>query len=179
MSRKIGVFLSSRTDVPEAYRRAVEEVGAWIGRTGRTLVYGGARKGLMEVLARTAKDNGARVYGVVPQIIEDRGFVSDVPDVVFRTADLNDRKAVMVRESDAMVALPGGIGTLDEVFTVLAADLIGTEHKPLVLYNAGGCWDPLLALLSRLQADGLIATDGEPLWRVARSVDELERCLDV
>lgn len=176
MCRKIGVFLSSRTNLPAPYRQAAEEGGGWIGCTGRTLVYGGARKGLMEVLARAVKESGGRVYGVVPQIIEERGQVSDVPDVLFRTADLNDRKAVMVRESDALLVLPGGIGTLDEAFTVLAAGLIGIARKPLVFYNVGGCWDALLAMLAGMQAQGLVDDGGEPLWRVATTVDELERC---
>lgn len=175
--QKIGVFLSSKESLPATYVQAARDVGGWIGRTGRTLVYGGARKGLMETLAQAVKQGGGRVYGVVPDIIEQRGQASDVPDVVFRTADLNDRKAVMVRESDVLLALPGGIGTLDEAFTVLAADLIGTEHKPLVFYNAGGCWDALLALLSRLEADGLVGAGGAPLWHVAATVGELEACL--
>lgn len=172
---KIGVFLSSKSDVPDAYRRAVGEVGDWIGRTGRTLVYGGARKGMMEVLAQAVKRGGGRVFGVVPQIIEDRGLVSETLDVTFRTADLNDRKAVMNRESDLLVALPGGIGTLDEVFTVLAAATIGTAARHVVFYNVEGCWDTTLAAIADLAAKGLIDADLPRLFTVVTDVEGLAR----
>lgn len=168
--RKIGVFLSSKTDVPAVFRQAVEDVGAWIGRTGRTLVYGGARKGMMEVLAQTVKRNGGRVFGVVPQIIEDRGLVSDTLDVTFRTVDLNDRKAVMNRESDLLVALPGGVGTLDEVFTVMAAATIGTAVRHVVFYNVAGCWDMTIAAIEDLAAKGLIDDELSRLYSVVTDV---------
>ena len=119
MAQKIGVYLSSKDNLPASYVEAARQVGHLIGSTGRTLVYGGARKGLMEVLAQSVKASGGRVYGMVPEIIEQRGLVSDAVDVTFRCVDLSDRKQMMNRESDVLVALPGGIGTLDEVFTVM------------------------------------------------------------
>lgn len=171
---RIGVFLSSRSDVPAAYRQAAEDIGRWIGATGRTLVYGGARKGLMETLARRVKDNGGRVVGVVPQILVDRKLESNCVDVTFYCADLNDRKAILMRESDMLVALPGGIGTLDEVFTVLAASTIGTERKRVVLYNVDGCWDTLLRLLDELHAKGLSAAPAVGTVATASTPEELE-----
>ena len=130
--QKIGVYLSSKADLPESYTEAAQKVGELIGRTGRTLVYGGARKGLMETLAQSVKANGGRVFGMVPDIIVARGLESEAVDVTFRCVDLTDRKAMMNRESDVLVALPGGIGTLDEVFTVLANSAIGIERKPVI-----------------------------------------------
>ena len=113
MKTRIAVFLSSRSDIPAAYLPAAREVGEWIGRTGRTLVYGGARKGLMEVLAQSVTQHGGRVFGMVPDVIVERGLESEAIDVTFRCADLSDRKDMMNRESDVLLALPGGIGTLD------------------------------------------------------------------
>lgn len=152
-------------------------MGALIGRTGRTLVYGGAAKGLMETLARAAKEAGARVYGAVPDIIEQRGQVSPCVDVAFRCVDLSDRKAVMMREADVFVVLPGGVGTLDELFTVLAARTIGLTAKPVVLYNVDGCWDSLLALLEELRQKGLVSSVVSDLLTVVSSVAELEALL--
>ena len=106
----IGVFLSSRDEVPASYREAAEQVGQWIGETRRTLVYGGSGVGLMEVLARAAKQSGARVFGIVPQFVVDRHIVSETLDVEIRTAALSDRKTVMIDRSDVLVALPGGVG---------------------------------------------------------------------
>ena len=155
--QKIGVYLSSKDNLPESYVKAAREVGELIGRTGRTLVYGGARKGLMEVLAQSVKQHGGRVYGMVPDIIVERGLASETVDVTFRCAALSDRKDMMNRESDVLVALPGGIGTLDEVFTVLANTGIGIRRQPLVFYNVDGCWNALLAALDDLFRQGLIS----------------------
>lgn len=172
--QKIGVFLSSKSDLPESYVQAAREVGTLIGRTGRTLVYGGARKGLMEVLAQSVKANGGRVYGMVPDIIVDRGLVSDTLDVTFRCVDLSDRKAMMNRESEVLVALPGGIGTLDEVFTVMANAVIGIGRQSVVFYNVDGCWDAVLAALTNLFEQGLVSGEPADYYSVATNIAELE-----
>ena len=175
--QKIGVYLSSKDNLPESYVKAAREVGELIGRTGRTLVYGGARKGLMEVLAQNVKLHGGRVYGMVPDIIVERGLESEAVDVTFRCAALSDRKDMMNRESDVLVALPGGIGTLDEVFTVLANTGIGICRQPLVFYNVDGCWNALLAALDDLFRQGLISGKPDDYYLVAATIEELERLL--
>lgn len=171
--QKIGVYLSSKENLPENYVQAAREVGELIGRTGRILIYGGARKGLMEVLAQSVKQHGGRVYGMVPEIIEKRGLVSDAIDVTFRCVDLSDRKMMMNRESDVLVALPGGIGTLDEVFTVMANTVIGIRHQPVVFYNVDGCWDALLAALDNLFEQGLVSGSPSDYYSVAHNIQEL------
>lgn len=175
--QNIAVFLSSATGLPESYGKAAAEVGAFIGQTGRTLVYGGAAKGLMETLACTVKEAGGRIYGVVPDIIEQQGLVSKCVDVVFRCVDLSDRKAVMMREADVCLVLPGGVGTLDELFTVLAARTIGLTTKPVLLYNVDGCWDRLLELLDDLREKKLVSSDISSLFTVVSSVAELNERL--
>lgn len=171
--QKIGVYLSSKENLPESYVQAAREVGELIGRTGCILIYGGARKGLMEVLAQSVKQHGGRVYGMVPEIIEKRGLVSDAIDVTFRCVDLSDRKMMMNRESDVLVALPGGIGTLDEVFTVMANTVIGIRHQPVVFYDVDGCWDALLAALDNLFEQGLVSGSPSDYYSVAHNIQEL------
>lgn len=177
MIEKIGVFLSANEDVPDSFRQATEDVAAWIGRTGRTLVFGGASKGMMEVLAQGVKRSGGRTFGIVPQILVDRGAVSDALDVTFRTADLNDRKAQLIELSDVLLALPGGIGTLDEVFTALGARSIGIGAPRVILYNVDGCWDKLLSLLDSLYRQKLLRDKPERIVSVVSSVAELEALL--
>jgi len=92
----IGVFLSSHDNVPTSFRNATEEVGKWIGQSGRTLIYGGSGIGMMEVLAQSAKQAGAKIYGIVPQFVVDRNVVSDTLDVEIRTAGLADRKTILM-----------------------------------------------------------------------------------
>lgn len=173
MLQKIGVFLSSHDHVPDSFHRAAQSLGRWLGETRRTLVYGGSRYGLMEVLARATKESGGRVYGVVPQILYDKDLVSDYIDVDFRVADLQDRKSVLMRESDICVALPGGIGTLDEVFTVWASRSIGLSQKQVVLVNIDGCWTPFVEGTTHLAALGLVSQKQLEWLKVVNSVEEL------
>lgn len=174
---KIGVFLSSKDHLPESYMQAARDVGEFIGKTGRTLIYGGARKGLMEILASSVKQNGGRVFGMVPDIIAQRKQESDCIDVTFRCVDLSDRKAMMNRESEAIIALPGGIGTLDEVFTVMANSVIGIERKPIIFYNVNGCWNTTIASLKDLAKQGLISDSLTELFSEAHDIDELKGML--
>lgn len=172
--QNIGVFLSSHSDVPAAYHEAARQVGQWIGETRRTLLYGGSSIGLMEVLARAAKEAGARVFGIVPQFVVDRNHVSETLDVEIRTAALSDRKTVIIDRSDVLVALPGGVGTLDEVFTLLAGRTANETHKRVILYDVDGCWQPLIALLDRLVEAGLYSADERQQVGVAGNIAELE-----
>ena len=172
--QNIGVFLSSRSDVSAAYHEAARQVGQWIGETQRTLLYGGSKLGLMEVLARTAKEAGARVFGIVPQFVVDRNHVSELLDVEIRTAGLSDRKTVIIDRSDVLVALPGGVGTLDEVFTLLAGRTANETNKRVILYDVDGCWQPLIDLLDRLVEAGLYSADERQKVGVATNIDELD-----
>ena len=172
--QKIGVFLSARDGLADVYVQAAREVGKWIGSTGRTLVYGGSACGLMEVLATEVKRAGGKVWGVVPRVITERGLESRCIDVCFPCEELADRKMILNRESDILVALPGGIGTLDELFTVLGEAAIGMPGaKTLVLYNAGGCWDGLIGALNDLHARGFLRDNFRDRLKVVRSVEEL------
>ena len=178
MKRNIAIYLSSHSNLPDSYRQAVSEVGKWMGQAGHTLVYGGARKGLMEVLAQTVKGYGGRVFGVVPQILVDRNCVSDHIDVIFHCTDLSDRKAVMMRESEVLLAMPGGIGTLDEVFTALAANTIGLQRKHVILYDVDGCWDRLMEMLCQMKEVSLVSEESLSFLHVVNSVDLLQETID-
>lgn len=146
-----------------------------LGRTGATLVYGGARFGLMEATAQAAKASGATVVGVVPQILEERDRVSTLIDEKINCRNLSDRKDIMLERSDILVALPGGVGTLDEIFHVLAAAMIGYHSKRVVLYNVNGFWDSLMELLGSSKEKGFVRCDLERHLVVADSIDELEK----
>lgn len=160
---KIAVFCSANNNIVDKYTKEVEALGQWIGTAGHTLVYGGSNTGLMECVARAAHDAGATVIGVVPQILEKDGRVSDYIDVEIPCDNLSDRKDLMLAQADTAVALPGGIGTLDELFSVAASRTIGYHTKKIILYNINGFWDSLVHLLDDLQERGMIRgqyTDG-------------------
>lgn len=170
---RIGIFCSAADDIEAFYFEKASELGVWLGQNKKTLVYGGANIGLMECIAKAAKENGAFVMGVVPTKLEERGAVSDWLDVTFRVDDLSERKDTMLRESDILVALPGGVGTLDEVFHVMASASIGYHAKKVIFYNVNGFWDELIAFLNRLREQRFARRPWENFCLVANNYEEL------
>ena len=170
---KIGIFCSASEVIDSLYFEKARELGEWLGQNRKTLVYGGANLGLMECVAKSAKENGAFIMGVVPTKLEERGAVSDLLDVTFRVDDLSERKDTMLRESDVLVALPGGVGTLDEVFHVVASASIGYHHKKVIFYNVNGFWQPLLDFLDGMKGSGFVRRPLENFYQVANTWEEL------
>ena len=175
---KIGIFCSACEQISSRYFECTRELGTWMAAEGKTLVYGGADMGLMECICRSVKEGGGQVMGVVPTKLEEKGRVSDRLDVTFHTVNLSDRKDVILRESDILVALPGGVGTLDEVFHVVAAATIGYHSKRVVLYNIDGFWDGLLAVLNQMETQGFIRRPLDNFLSIANTFDELKDILE-
>ena len=170
---RIGIFCSAADDIEAVYFEKALELGAWLGENKKTLVYGGANLGLMECVAKAAKDKGAFIMGIVPTKLEERGAVSDLLDVTFRVDNLSERKDTMLRESDVLVALPGGVGTLDEVFHVMASASIGYHHKKVIFYNVNGFWKNLLDFLDSMMGSGFARRPLENFYHVANTWEEL------
>ena len=170
----VAIFCAASENIAPGYFEAAAEVGAVLGRLGKTMVYGGARFGLMEATAKAAKAAGARIVGVVPDILVERDRVSGLLDEQVGCRNLSERKDIMLERSDMLVALPGGIGTLDEIFHVLAAATIGYHTKRVVLYNVNGFWNPLLATVEEMSQAGFVRGEMEKYLIVANSVAELE-----
>ena len=170
---KICIFCSANDNLPAEYFSLTRELGLWAGREGHTIVFGGVNQGLMECVARAAHEAGGRTIGVVPQIIEKHGRLSDYVDVDIPCDNLSDRKQLMMDQSDVFIALPGGIGTLDEIFTVVASATIGYHSKRVILYSMTRFWDPLLQLLDALQSQGLMRGSWRDHISVAGSLEEI------
>lgn len=123
----ITVYLSSKTDIRDDFRDAVSALGAGIGEMKARLIYGGSNAGQMHVLAETAKRSGATVTGIIPEVF--RRLADPIADEMIYTLDLNERKARMTELGQVFVALPGGIGTLDEVMTTLASMTVASDFS--------------------------------------------------
>lgn len=174
---KIGVFCSANGQIDSEFFRATEELGRWLAQNGYDLVFGGVNQGLMECIARAVHEGGGRTIGVVPTIVEKSGRTSQYVEVEIRCDNLTDRKQLMMDQADVFVALPGGIGTLDEVFTVAASATIGYHDKPVILYNLKGFWNPLIALLDDLQQRNMVRGQWQQYINVANSLEELATLL--
>jgi hypothetical protein len=141
------------------------------------IVFGGVNQGLMECLAKAVKEAGGQTLGVVPSIIEKTGRTSQYNDRVLTCDNLSERKQLMLDESDVFIALPGGVGTLDEVFTVAASYTIGYHQKRVILYNMLGFWDATIRMLDDLQQRGMVRGRWRDYICVANNLDEIEQLI--
>jgi uncharacterized protein (TIGR00730 family) len=152
--RSICVFCGSRPGRSPDYAAAARDLGHLIAAEGWRLVYGAGDVGLMGETARAAKEAGAATLGVIPiHLMQREQGKRDLTTLVV-TEDMHERKKVMFMNSDAIVVLPGGAGTLDEFFEVLTWKQIGLHRKPILLLNTNGYWDPLAQLVEQVIAEG-------------------------
>ena len=169
----IGIFCSANNSIEPVYFEKTAELGRWMGHNGHTLVFGGCNMGLMECVAKAVHQAGGHTIGVVPRIIEEGGRTSRYVDEQVNCENLSDRKELLLQHSDVVVALPGGIGTLDEVFTVAASHTIGYHQTPILLYNINGFWDSLIALLNDLSERGMVRGRWRDYILTASTLEEL------
>jgi uncharacterized protein (TIGR00730 family) len=168
---RITVFAGSSRRSAAPYTAVAEALGAEIARRGHELVYGGGRTGLMGALADAALAAGGRVHGVIlRRFIEED--VHHLGVEMFEVDDMRARKAGLDERADAFVALPGGLGTLEELAEVLSFRKLALHHRPVVLLNAHGFWDPLLGWFERAMEAGFEKPAARAWWAVAGTAAE-------
>jgi len=151
--QSICVYCGSNSGSDPQYRESAESLGRAMAEAGIRLVYGGGSVGLMGILARSVLAHGGKVTGIIPQFLKDREvMLKEVSDLVV-TSDMHERKRIMFERSDAFVALPGGIGTLEEVVEMMTWAQLDQHEKPILMANINGFWDPLIAQFDRMTGD--------------------------
>jgi uncharacterized protein (TIGR00730 family) len=160
------VYCGSRLGDREAYAEAAWQVGTEIGRRGWQLVYGGGRAGLMGRVADAALAAGAPVIGVIPQSLMDREVGHAGLSELHVVQTMHERKLLMAERSDAFLALPGGIGTFEELFEVWTWRQLGYHDKPVGLLNVDGYYDALLGFLEQTVTQGFVAPPQHALLQV-------------
>ena len=152
----ICVYCGSGLGLNPAYAAAARELGQALAQNGIGLVYGGGSLGLMGEVARATLDGGGRVVGIIPNFLTEKERMMRDVDELIVTEDMHERKRLMFERSDAFVALPGGIGTLEELVEQLTWVQLGRHAKPVVVANIDGFWDPFLHLLRHMKTDTFI-----------------------
>ena len=170
---RVCVYCGSAGAVGERYRDAARELGKALAVAGIDVVFGGGRIGLMGLLADAALAAGGRVIGVIPGALRDAELAHPGLTELVITGSMHDRKRVMAERSDAFAVLPGGIGTLDEMFEIVTWRQLGLHDKPVFLVDIDGYWQPLRALLDHVVAQGFAAALVPRLLQVVFSVPEL------
>jgi len=174
----VTVFCGSSNAVEEKYFAAARELGAKFARRGWKLVYGGGSVGLMGVLSVAVREGGGHVTGVIPRALLDMGVGDrDVSELIV-TDGLRDRKAIMDERGDAFVALPGGLGTLEEVLEALTLKQLGYHTKPVAVLDLDGFYEPLWTQIQRGVDRGFIKPEFIDLCYPAPDVDALLRYLE-
>jgi uncharacterized protein (TIGR00730 family) len=170
--RAVCVFCGSSAPADPRYRDAARALGALVARKNITLVYGGGSRGLMGELADGALGEGGRVVGVIPAGLfareENHTGLTELREV----GSMHERKQLMYDLSDAFIALPGGLGTLEELAEVATWSHLGLHSKPVVLLDVGGFWEPLTAQLDRMAGAGLLKPASRDLIQQACSAGE-------
>ena len=154
--RSICVYCGSNPGKSPEYAEAAERLGRDMAEADVRLVYGGGSVGLMGIVARTVLACGGNVTGIIPQFLKDREVMLKEVSELIVTADMHERKRIMFERSDAFVALPGGIGTLEEVVEMMTWAQLDQHEKPILIVNINGFWDPLIAQFGRMTGDGFL-----------------------
>ncbi|MEM9724635.1 MAG: TIGR00730 family Rossman fold protein [Pseudomonadota bacterium] len=167
--RRICVFAGSSSGADPSHRAAARALGAALAGRGIELVYGGARIGVMGATAAGALEAGGRVIGVIPEALMLKEVVHDGLTELHITDGMHGRKAKMAELSDAFIAAPGGIGTLEELFEIWTWTQLGAHAKPCGLLNVSGFYDPLLAFLEHVVDAGFLRREHYDLLSVAET----------
>lgn len=173
----ICVYLGSRPGENPAFANAAIAVGEWIGRHGGQLVYGGGLSGLMGTVAEATRRAGGRVVGIIPQALVDKELANQDCDELHIVQTMHERKAMMAERCDAFLALPGGIGTFEELFEVWTWRQLGYHDKPLGLLDVEGYYAGLLDFLQHSVRNGLMSEWQMGLLAVGTEPDALLRGL--
>lgn len=171
--RRLCVYCGSASGDDPLFTEAARRVGTYLADQGIGVVYGGGRIGLMGQVADAALAAGGEVYGVIPEKLQERELAHGKLTELFVVDSMHARKMVMAQLADAFLALPGGFGTLDELFEVITWTQLGYLAKPVGLLNVAGYYDPLLRFLDHAGDRGFIRPHHRPILQSADTIEEL------
>jgi len=171
--RAVCVYCGSRAGADPTFAEAARGLGKTLAQNGIRLIYGGGSIGLMGALAGSVLAHGGSLTGIIPEFLVDKEHMLAGAQEIIVTRDMHERKRVMFERADAFVALPGGIGTLEELVEQLTWAQLGRHRKPILLANIAGFWEPLCELLDHMNALGFLHTTSRLDYLIADTVDEI------
>jgi uncharacterized protein (TIGR00730 family) len=171
--RNVCVYCGSGNGNYEQFGDAAEELGRALAADGVGLVYGGGGEGLMGRLARATLDAGGYVTGIIPTFLVRKEHPLTTAQEMLVVDSMHERKQAMFDRADAFIALPGGIGTLEELVEQLTWSQLGRHSKPILIANINGFWDPLIELLDHMNIEGFIREGFEARYLVAERIEDV------
>lgn len=174
----IAIFCAANSDIPQIYYTRTRELCQWLAHEGHTIIFGGCDVGLMGCVAHSTSEAGGRVIGVVPRVFINNPL-RPLPhlDELIPCENLSDRKDILISHADCCIALPGGVGTMDEVFHVVAQASVGYHQKPTLLYNINGFWDALWQQIERMGNEHMLRPNLPATLRVFNTLDDCKNLI--
>ena len=173
MIKNITVYCASSRLVTDEYIRDTEKLGRLLGERKIHIINGAGNIGLMRVLADSVLSSGGTVTGVIPQFMVDKGLLHANLTSVIQTETMHERKKIMADMSDAVVALPGGYGSMEELLEIITWRQLGLYHNPIIILNTNDFYNPLLEMFSRAINEKFIREEHARLWNVASTPEEV------
>ena len=173
----ITVYLGANEGTDPSLRKAVRELGTWIGESGNRLVYGGSKSGLMGEIAESVLQAGGEVIGVEPQFFIDMEYQYDAITELIVTKDMTERKTKMIELGDVFIAFPGGTGTLEEIAEVMSKVSLKQLEVPCILYNLNGYYDSLKEFLHQMIEKGLSSEERQEGIYFAEDLGQIKQIL--
>ena len=175
----ICVFCGSAEGRDPIYKDVATELGSILAEKGSAVIYGGAKIGLMGAVADGCLNNGGNVIGIIPDFLKSREIVHDGLQELIVTETMHERKRIMYDRAEGLIALPGGFGTMDELFEILTWAQLGLHPYPVGLLNVAGYYDHFLAQMDRMVADGFVSEENRKMILVAEEINELLALMEV
>ena len=173
----ITVYLGANEGNDPCLRKAVEELGTWIGNSGNALIYGGSESGLMGAIAESVLKAGGKGTGVEPNRVIEKTYQNDGLTKLIVTKDMTERKNKMIELGEAFIAFPGGTGTLEEIAEVMSKVSLKQLDNPCILYNLNGYYDDLKSLLNHMIEKGLSSKERQEGIYFVENLDDIKRIL--
>ncbi|MDR0686309.1 MAG: TIGR00730 family Rossman fold protein [Dysgonamonadaceae bacterium] len=170
--KAITVYAASSHEIDGIYVEAASDLGRLLAKHGITCIYGGGSNGLMGAVADAVLEARGKVWGIIPQFMVEKGWLNDRLTEVTVTKNIHERKQMMAGEGDACIALPGGVGTMEELLEVITWRQLGLYNKPVVILNTNNFYADLLSMLLKIKEENFMPHDIDPLWRVAQTPEE-------
>ncbi|CAM3119006.1 TIGR00730 family Rossman fold protein [Sporolactobacillus spathodeae] len=174
--KRLTVFCGANPGTDPIYMQAAHELGIWLAERQVALVYGGASVGLMGACADAVLAHGGQAIGVMPELLQQRGIAHPKLNELIVVPDMQARKAKMLELADACLALPGGIGTMEEIFDAISWSQLGLHRKPCAFYNINGYYKSLAAFLDRTVSEGFLSGGNREKIIISDSLDIIEQC---
>jgi hypothetical protein len=175
--KKVCVYCGSKTGQKAEYSDIAQQLGLAFARNNIEMIYGGGRVGIMGIIADAVLEANGYVQGIIPISLMRKEVGHNGLQKLHVTEDMHSRKALMEKLSDAFVVLPGGFGTLDEMFEIITWRQLGFHKKPVLILNSDGYFDDLLNFIQKAESEGFIHSDGEEIVQVTQTVEEVIRII--